>query len=214
MSVFGAIRQHLDRFLFNRKWKKVNSHNQTYPVNLFDLHRVTVGKHTYGALDVLLSNPDARLTIGHYCSIAAGVKFLPGSDHALDRISTYPFKALLLTGEPEALSKGDIVVEDDVWIGHGSTVLSGVRIGQGAVVAAGAVVTKDVPPYAIVGGVPAKVIKYRFAPEMIEALLQIDFSRLDIDLIRAHEADLYQKLETKDQLNWMPKHPEEKGSQT
>jgi len=96
-------------------------------------------------------------------------------------------------------------VNDDVWIGHGSTILSGVRIGQGAVVAAGSVVTKDVPLYAIVGGVPAKVIKYRFEPEMIEQLLKVDYSKLDEEMVRSHVEELYQKLESINQLNWLPR---------
>lgn len=70
----------------------------------------------------------------------------------------------------EATSKGDIVVKDDVWIGYGSIILSGVHIGQGAVIAAGSVVSHDVPPYAIVGGVPARLIKYRFSEEMTKKL--------------------------------------------
>lgn len=78
-------------------------------------------------------------------------------------VSTYPFKRKLFHGGEEAVSKGDIIVGDDVWVGYGATILSGVHIGQGAVIAAGAVVNKDVPPYAIVGGIPAKVIKYRFS---------------------------------------------------
>ena len=83
--------------------------------------------------------------------------------------------------------------------------MSGVHIGQGAVVAAGAVVTKDVPPYAIVGGVPAKVIKYRFEPEMIEELLKVDYSKLTKKDIEKHIDDLYTELKDPSQLDWMPK---------
>lgn len=201
----------LRKYKYDRKWKKANSHNFAIPVGKVSLDKISIGKNTYGYIDVLFSNPENKLIIGNYCSIAQGVKFLPSTDHALDRISTYPFKAMLLTGELEALSKGDIVVEDDVWIGYGATILSGVRIGQGAAVAAGAVVTKDVPPYAIVGGCPAKVIKYRFAPDMIEELLKVDFSQLDRETVRAHAEDLYRSLEDKEQLSWMPKHASEKG---
>ncbi|MGN9105593.1 DapH/DapD/GlmU-related protein [Oliverpabstia intestinalis] len=93
--------------------------------------------------------------------------------------------------EVESFAKGDIRVDDDVWIGYGASIMSGVHIGQGAVVAAGAVVTKDVPPYAIVGGVPAKVIKYRFEPEMIEELLKVDYSELTKEDIEKHIDDLY-----------------------
>ena len=80
-----------------------------------------------------------------------------------------------------------------------------VSIGQGAVVAAGAVVTKDVPPYAIVGGVPAKVIKYRFEPEMIAELLKIDYRKLSKEDIEKHIDDLYTELKDPSQLDWMPK---------
>ena len=100
--------------------------------------------------------------IGNYISIAQNVHFLLDVEHFANHISTYPFKVKLLHSQKsESFSKGDIIIDDDVWIGYGATILSGVRIGQGAVVATGAVVTSDVPPYAIVGGVPAKVIKYR-----------------------------------------------------
>lgn len=194
----------LRRYKYNRVWKKANSHNSTTPVGRVPLDKVRIGKKTYGFIDVLFSNPENKLIIGNYCSIAQGVKFLPSTDHALDRISTYPFKTMCLTGELEALSKGDIVVDDDVWIGYGATILSGVHIGQGAAIAAGSVVTKDVPPYAIVGGVPAKVIRYRFSPELIQELLKVDYSKLDESMIQDHVAELYKRLESAEQLSWLP----------
>ena len=94
---------------------------------------------------------------------------------------------------------------EDLRIGYGATIMSGVHIGQGAVVAAGAVVTKDVPPYAIVGGVPAKVIKYRFEPDLIEELLKVDYSKLTKEDIEKHIDDLYTELKDPSQLDWMPK---------
>ena len=128
------------------------------------------------------------------------------ADHAVDRISTFPFKVKCLeTAEYEAVSKGDIIVDDDVWIGQNAVILSGVHIGQGAVVAAGAVVSKDVPPYAVVGGVPAKVIKYRFSQEIIDELMKVDYSKLDVELVREHENDLYAELTDVGQLDWLPK---------
>ena len=78
---------------------------------------------------------------------------------------------------PIGLTNGDIVVGDDVWVGQRAIIMSGVNIGQGAVIGAGAIVTKNVPPYAIVGGIPAKVIRYRFSEELIQELLKIDYSK-------------------------------------
>lgn len=81
-------------------------------------------------------------------------------------------------GGLDATSKGDILVGDDVWIGYRSTILSGVEIGQGAIIAAGSVVTKNVPPYAVVGGNPARVIRFRFSERIISKLMDLDFSLL------------------------------------
>lgn len=172
-----------------------------------------LGNYTYSGGQVNVSRfckDDSKISIGHCCSIAGDVNFLLGGGHNYKTISSFPFKAIL-AGEGEALSKGDIVVDDDVWIGYRATILSGVHIGQGAVVAAGAVVTKDVPPYAIVGGVPAKVIKYRFSSEVIEQLMQLDYGQLTDELIHEHEAELYTPIDQKSPeeieqlLAWFPK---------
>ena len=187
-------------------WKIKNKDNQTYPVSLFNIDRVSVGKGTYGPIKAISYEcEDSRLIIGNYCSIGIDTLFLLGGEHNYKSISTYPFRELLMHKSVETISKGPIVVEDDVWICDKATILSDVHIGQGAVVAAGAVVTKDVPPYAIVGGVPAKVIKYRFEPEMIEELLKIDYSKLTKEDIEKHIDDLYTELKDPSQLDWMPK---------
>lgn len=205
--MFGFIRVRLEHRRKCKQWRETNSHNDTflnYP--LYCAECVSVGRGTYGPINVEMSRKDYRLRIGNYCSIANGVTFVLSSEHPTNHISTYPFKVKVIQDEnPEAVSKGDIIVEDDVWIGFGATVLSSVRIGQGAVVAAGAVVTKDVPPYAIVGGVPAKVIKYRFTPELIEELLQVDFSQLDDTAIKDNINALYEELRDPEQLAWLPK---------
>lgn len=96
--------------------------------------------------------------------------------------------------EGETQAKGDIIVNDDVWIGDSALILSGVEIGQGAVIAAGAVVTEDVPPYAVVGGVPARVIKYRFTDEVIKELVKIDYDKVDRKFIELHEDIWYRKV--------------------
>jgi acetyltransferase-like isoleucine patch superfamily enzyme len=179
--------------VFKCKWRKLNPFNETVPLNLFRLEKVAVGKKTYGGLNVTDFSPtDTKLLIGNYCSISPGVRFLLGGEHQINSISTYPFKVLRFGSAYEAGSKGDIIVGDDVWIGTNAIICSGVKIGQGAIVAAGTVVTKDVEPYAIVGGNPAKVIKYRFDGELREKLTKIDVCTLfdsfegeDIDLIYA-----------------------------
>lgn len=117
-----------------------------------------------------------------------------GGEHRLDCISTYPFQAKVLKKEAETQAKGDIIVNDDVWIGDSALILSGVEIGQGAVIAAGAVVTEDVPPYAVVGGVPARVIKYRFTDDVIKELVKIDYAKVDRKFIELHEDIWYRKV--------------------
>lgn len=119
-----------------------------------------------------------ELHIGKFCSIACGAKFLfTSANHTLESLSTYPFPLFfeewdLPMAEVTAAwdNRGDIVIGHDVWIGYEAVILSGVRIGNGAIIGARAVVTKDVPPYTIVGGVPAKPIKKRFDQETITRL--------------------------------------------
>ncbi len=120
-----------------------------------------------------------KLIIGKFCSIACGTKFLFNcANHSLKSLSTYTFPLFYEEWELEKSNittawdnKGNIVIGNDVWIGYEAVIMAGVHIGDGAIIAARAVVTKDVPPYTIVGGTPAKEIRKRFDAEVIEQLL-------------------------------------------
>lgn len=122
-----------------------------------------------------------RLIIGKFCSIACGVKFLFNcANHTLKSLSTYTFPLFYEEWELEKSdvvsawdNKGDIIIGNDVWIGFEAVILAGVTIGDGAIIGARAVVTKDVPPYSIVGGVPAKEIRKRYSPNIIDQLLSL-----------------------------------------
>lgn len=118
-----------------------------------------------------------KIIIGKFCQIASGIRFLtPGGNHAMQGVSTYPFKVFGGAWENTPFhitSKGDTVVGHDVWFGNSVTVMPGIKIGSGSIIATNAVVTKDVEPYTIVGGNPAKPIRKRFDEDTIELLLKI-----------------------------------------
>jgi acetyltransferase-like isoleucine patch superfamily enzyme len=159
--------------------------NWRNPYNLTRLHLralagtwgFDIGDFSYGRPKVRFPETGAKLSIGRYCSIADGVEILLGGNHRTDFVTTYPFGAM--TGIwPEAAgrgdhhaTKGDVSIGHDVWLGSQCMILSGVSIGTGAVIAARAVVTQDVPPYAVVGGNPARVIRMRFDAGVVERLL-------------------------------------------
>ncbi len=135
-----------------------------------------------------------RLLIGSFCSIACGAKFLfTSANHAMGSLSTYPFPIFYDDRGLDGMSvtdawdnRGDIVIGNDVWIGFEAVVLSGVTIGDGAIVGARSVVTRDVPPYTIVGGAPARPIRRRFDDETIAALERIRWWDWDEARIRAN----------------------------
>ncbi|MGV7211212.1 glycosyltransferase [Oxalobacteraceae bacterium A2-2] len=178
-------------------WRERNGHNEislTAAHGRIDFEKMSAGRRSYGGLTLwMFGSGDEGLHIGHFVSIADDCKFLLGGNHRTDTLSTFPFQAKYF-GTAEAGSKGPIIIGDDVWIGYNCTVLSGVTIGQGAVVAAGSLVTKDVPPYAIVGGNPARLIKYRFAPDVIAELLRLDYGRVTDEAILRNRELLSQPL--------------------
>lgn len=158
-----------------------------------------IGDYTYGSLNgspqVVHYGEDARLVIGKFCSIADNVKIFLGGNHRTDWVTTYPFNVLFdeaanIKGHPQ--SAGDIIIGNDVWIGEGASILSGITIGNGAVIAGYAVVTKNVEPYAIVGGNPAKMIRKRFDEATIKSLEAISWWNWDIEKIIANRELLLQ----------------------
>jgi chloramphenicol O-acetyltransferase type B len=145
----------------------------------FDQYALSIGDFTYGVPLVHCRRTDCELVIGRYCSIAGGVNIFLGNDHHIDWVTAYPFSDLLAVWPTAAgtgcnpVSKGDVCIGSDVWIGSFATIMSGVAIGHGAVIAAHAVVTKDVPPYGIAMGNPARVVRTRFSPEIVQRLLRV-----------------------------------------
>jgi acetyltransferase-like isoleucine patch superfamily enzyme/glycosyltransferase involved in cell wall biosynthesis len=183
-------------------WRERNGHNETVIRTYFNFDKVEVGTATYGPLNIHeWGNPDERLTIGNYVSIAEGVTFLLGGNHSHQGITTFPVKVKFMGQAAEAQTKGPITVGDDVWLGHNALILSGVTIGQGSVIAAGSVVTRDVPPYAIVGGNPAQVLKFRFSEPTIKELLKIDYSKVLPAHLARLGAELYKSEETPEFAN-------------
>ncbi len=148
-----------------------------------------IGRHTYGT-PIIDSYPGSEkgITIGAFCSISRDVVMITGGIHPTHWVSTFPFRVhwhmagAYEDGMPS--SKGDIVVGSDVWIGTEAMIHSGVTIGDGAVVAARSVVTRDVPPYAVVAGVPAKVVRFRFEDKVIQSLLRIRWWDWDDEAVR------------------------------
>jgi acetyltransferase-like isoleucine patch superfamily enzyme len=143
--------------------------------------KIEVGRYTYGYEDSVIHSwgEDTKVIIGNFCSIASNVEFFLGGNHRVDWITTYPFGHIYdeifntFNGEGHPKTNGNIVIGNDVWVGMSTKIMSGVFIGDGAVIASNSVVTKNVEPYSIVGGNPAKLIKKRFNLETIELLLSL-----------------------------------------
>lgn len=156
------------------KWRKRNVRKHLNRLDRVERHpekirlrypQYTVGPGTYGIPEVYDFGADTTLRIGAYTSIAANVDILLGGGHRTDWVSCYAFQGVFEDAKhiPDIhATKGDVEIGSDCWIGMGAMILSGVKIGHGAVVAAGAVVTKSVEPYAIVGGNPCRFIRWRF----------------------------------------------------
>lgn len=156
-----------------------NPHNETriHLAKLVRRYGFSIGAYSYGRPKVRFADSGRRLTIGRYCSIADKVEILLGGGHRLDWATTYPFAAMeglfpdARAPEDYHVARGDVTIGHDVWLGSGCLILPGVTVGHGAVVAARAVVTRDVPPYAVAAGNPARVVRTRFDAATVAALL-------------------------------------------
>ncbi len=190
-----------DKKIFPRN----NDANTVYLKGVTTNPNITVGDYTmyndfvcdptkFEENNVLYHYPvnNDKLIIGKFCSIACGAKFVfTSANHTLKSLSTYPFPIFFEEWDLDKIqissawdNKGDIVIGNDVWIGYDAVILSGVNIGDGAIVGTRAVVTKDIPPYTVVGGIPAREIKRRFDQETIKKLQQIKWWDWSIDKIQ------------------------------
>ena len=164
--------------------------------------RITVGKYTYFDTQITfgLWQPEDSILIGKFCSLARNITIFGGGEHFTSRATAFPLVLMFAEERSERLidghNKGATIIGNDVWIGFGATVMSGVKIGDGAVIGAKAVVTKDVPDYAIVVGNPAKVIRSRFTLATIERLVRLAWWDWELSKILANVDLLYQNPET------------------
>lgn len=154
-----------------------------------------VGKYTYGTPIILIFNVAkfSDLEVGAFTSIALNTTIILDGEHRKEYVSTYPFDAIFLGKYKAVFSKGPVKIGNDVWIGEGALILSGVTIGDGAVIGARTVVRGDVPPYSIVLGNPAKVVGYRFEKKDIDRLLKVKWWDWDIEKIKSFIPLLFSK---------------------
>lgn len=179
---FGLFKNHQIRGFILKIIIKMDDYYLTVSRKVMkDFYDITIGKKSYGCFK---TNADIEpgSIIGSFCSFAPGV-ILGGMNHPLHYVSTHPFLYdkkfdYVKTSNKEIIEKGTprVIIEDDVWIGRNAIINAGVTVGRGAVIASGAVVTENVEPYTIVGGVPAKEIKKRFSEQQIKRLMEIDWA--------------------------------------
>ena len=193
-QILIEFRDYINLKIFQDKWRKNNINNATSAGNIFQDSVVSIGDKTYGTLNVhYYKQSNEKLSIGKYCSIANDVQFFLGGEHNYKTLTSFPFKNRVSKNKiSEAISKGEIIIEDDVWIGYGAIILSGSKIGRGAVIGAGSVVSGVIPPYAIYIGNSVK--KYRFSNEIINKLLEFDLSEIKWENIENHYEPLYREI--------------------
>jgi virginiamycin A acetyltransferase len=183
----------------NRPYPMADHRRVCFVKNFIKSPNIIIGDYTYYddpvnpedfEKNVLYNYGDDRLVIGKFCAIATNVKFIMnGANHKLDGISTYPFPIfghgweVAMNDLMNLPSRGDTIIGNDVWIGYDSLIMPGVKIGDGAIIAARSVVVKDIPAYTMAGGNPAQPIKQRFSDAEIEILLSVRWWDWEIEKI-------------------------------
>lgn len=176
-SIIKDIGKYLQLQIFKVHWRKYNAHNNTIAQSYFPFKNVKVGNYTYGPLNIVWMAPNnTKILIGNYCSIGPKVTFLVGGEHDYKRISTWPFQTIVYKQQTDNKLNRDIVIEDDVWIGYDSLIMSGITIGKGSVIGARSIVTKNVPPYSIYIG--NQIVKGRFSDNIIERIKDICYDEI------------------------------------
>jgi acetyltransferase-like isoleucine patch superfamily enzyme len=194
MEILNGIKNKVKKFIIRgkRETKPTLVKNAFFTKDFPAYEKYDIGCFTYGNPIIMHWGEEATLTIGKFCSIAGDVKIFLGGNHRVDWISTFPFSVLNeyfpesknILGHPS--TKGDVIIGNDVWIGQGTSIMSGVRVGDGAVIGAYSIVTKNVEPYSIIAGNPAKFIKLRFDEHIISELLKISWWNWPIEKVK-HE---------------------------
>lgn len=157
------------------------------PIDVYNFEKNVLYLHE---LQYGLDTPLDKLIIGKFCQIATGARFIMNAaNHDMDGISTYPFKIFgksWTSAHMNRIYKGNIMIGNDVWIGNSALFLQGIKVGDGAIIGAASVVTKDVAPYTIVAGNPAREIRKRFEQEIVDYLLELQWWNWSIEKITAH----------------------------
>ncbi len=171
-------------FLWKISWRNKGKFTNGYIKNV---DGIEIGDYTYGKPEIRKFTAKSKLIIGRFCSISNGVIILVDANHRTDWVTVYPISGYILEKTPLNYGHptgGDVFIGNDVWFCQNTIFLPGIKIGNGAVISAGAVVTKNVLDYEIVGGVPAKHIGFRFSPDQIEKLLKISWWNWDIEKVK------------------------------
>lgn len=170
--------------------------------------QVSIGRYTYGIVHEsvpLMESRNWKLEVGSFCSIAPAVRFVFGKHHQMDGPTTFPIREYVRKQwDKDSWEHENIKVGHDVWIASNTLVLSGVTIGHGAIIGAGSVVARDIPPFAIAAGVPARVLRWRMAEEKQAKMLEIAWWDWPEEKIIANEELLYGDLDTFIATHWSP----------